>query len=107
MEINSLQNYYRLQNTANTCRVKRNVEENTPSASESYGTDKVAISSDASFKAELSSLAKTYSAQSAKTASQERIEALKEAYREDNCPVSGRDIASAVMKYALGTNSRT
>lgn len=108
MEINSIQNYYRLQNAANTGRVKRMPEESASlTSSESYGTDKVAISSEASFKAELSSFAKVYATKNKQEVSPERIEELKMAYKDDNCPVSGRDIASSIIKSTFGTSDQT
>ena len=106
MEINSIQNYYRLQNSANTGRMKKVADESTFSPSESHGKDKVNISSEGSFKAELSTYAKVYSSQNKQNTSAERIEELKEAYKGDNCPVSGRDIASAIIKYTFGTDDQ-
>ena len=106
MEINSIKNYYRLQNSANTGRVKRNADESASAPSETYGTDKINISSEASFKAELSSYAKVGSSQNAQCVSAERIEKLKEAYKGDNTPVSGRDIASAIIKNTFGTTDQ-
>lgn len=106
MEINSIQNFYRLQNSANTGRVKKAAEESVYSPSESYGTDKINISSEASFKAELSTYAKVSATQNAQNVTAERIEKLKEDYKGDNCPVSGRDIASSILKYTFGTNDQ-
>jgi len=103
MEINSIQNFYRLQNSTNTGRAKKTAEESTYAPSETHGTDKINISSEASFKAELSTYAKVSSSQNAQNVSAERIEKLKEAYKGDNTPVSGRDIASAIIKYTFGT----
>ena len=40
------------------------------------------------------------------TTKEERIEKLKEAYKGDNTPVSGRDIASAIIKYTFGTTNQ-
>lgn len=102
MDINSVQNYYRIQSAVGTGRVSRPNAETAPAEVERSRTDKIDISSEASFKAQLSAYAKSYSAQSNQTASNERISQLKRQYQGDACPVSGRDIASAVMQYTLG-----
>ncbi|NLW64975.1 MAG: hypothetical protein GXY26_01900 [Clostridiales bacterium] len=105
MEINHIQNFYRLQNTPDAARVKRTSEGPRSEAFETCGKDEVAISSDASFKAALSSYAKAYASNKNQEVSAERVEALKSAYSGDNCPVSGRDVAAAVIKYTFGTDT--
>lgn len=104
MDIKPIQHNYRLQNVANTGRVvKKAAEEFSGSASEMYGKDKIAISSEASFKAELYSCAKAYACKNRQPVPEERIEELKKQYAGDNCPVSGHDIASAVIRNIFGT----
>ncbi len=104
MEINSIQNYYRLQNTSLAGRVKKTAEESGVSGSE-YSSDTIAISRDASFKAAMSVAAKRYSAEVTKEASAERITQLKNAYAGDNCPVSGREVAAAVLGCTLNASA--
>ena len=100
MDINAIQNYMRIQPAVTTGRAVRPLAE-TAAASESR-VDKADFSSQASFKAQLGSLAKTYAAQGTAPASAERISELKQQYQGDECPTSGVDIASAIMKYSIG-----
>ncbi len=102
MEISSVQNFYRMQNAAAYGRVKRGAEEATAAAAQTRETDTVNLSSEASFRATLAASARSYAVQSTQSTSAERIAALKQAYAGDNVPVSGRDIASSVMRAALG-----
>ena len=102
MEINSIQNYYRTQAAANSTNTKKITEENSAAAAETRETDKIDISSEASFKAGLSKYAKIYSAKSSEGASSERISELKEKYQGDSCPISGSDIASKIIAGILG-----
>lgn len=103
MEIGSVQNFYRMQNAQQVSRVKRPAEDTAAAASaQSYETDTVNISADASFRATLATSARTYAAQSTQEASPERVAALKQAYAGDNTPVSGKDIAASMMRSALG-----
>lgn len=104
MDINALQNYYRIQNPTNVGRVGRTNSEATGTDSDKIRTDKVDISSQGSFKAQLAACAKSYASQSASTASPERIAQLKQQYSADACPVSGTDIAGSVMRYILGAS---
>lgn len=102
MEISSVQNFYRTQNVATYGRVKRNTEETTAAATLNRETDTVDLSSEASFRATLAASARSYAAQSTQSVSAERIAALKQTYAGDNVPVSGGDIASSIMRAALG-----
>ena len=102
MEINSIQNYFRTQAATNPSNTKKAVEEiNTPAADTS-GTDTIDISSEASFKAELSRQAKTYAAKNNEAASSERIAELKQQYQGDVCPISGSNIAAKIIAGILG-----
>lgn len=105
MEISSVQNFYRMQNAQQVSRVKRPAEDSAAvSAAQSYETtDTVDLSADASFRSGLAASARTYAAQSTQQASPERIAALKQAYAGDATPVSGKDIAGAMLHSALGT----
>ncbi len=103
MDINSIQNYYRIQSTVNVGRVSRPNAEAASAESAQQRTDKIDISSEASFKSQLGTYAKVYSAQSKQAASAERVAQLKEQYQGDCCPVNGQDIASSIMQYTLGT----
>ena len=104
MEISSVQNFYRMQNTQAVNRVKRPAEETaqTATAAQTMETDTVDLSADASFRSSLAASARGYAAQSAQGASPERIAELKKTYAGDNVPVSGKDIAASVMHSALG-----
>ena len=102
MEISSVQSFYRMQNTAAFGRVKRSAEETAASSAQTRETDTVDLSSEASFRATLAASARSYAAQSAQPASAERIAELKQAYADDTVPVSGKDIASSVMRAAFG-----
>lgn len=104
MEINHIQNYYRLQNASDAGRAKKMSDGAPSEVLGSYGKDEVAISSEASFKAALSTYAKVCASQKKQEASVERIEELKAAYAGDSCPVAGRDIAAAVIKYTFGAD---
>lgn len=102
MEINSIQNCYHQINTTTVGHEKKTAEDSTTSPTETYGTDTVEISHDGNFKSELGTYSKAYETHSKQDASQERIEQLKVSYAGDNCPVSGTDIATAIMKYTFG-----
>ena len=101
MEINSIQNYYRMQAAVSPAGARKTAEE-AAAAAETRGADKIDISAEASFKAELGKYARTYAAKSGKGASPERIEALKQQYQADACPVSGNDIAAKIVSGLLG-----
>lgn len=102
MDINGVQNYYRVQSSMNAYKASRPNSEAAPSESVQQRTDKIDISSEASFKSQLGVYSKACCAQSRQTASPERIAQLKEQYQGDSCPVGGRDIASSIMQYTLG-----
>jgi hypothetical protein len=106
MEINSIQNSYHTINSTNLSRDKKAAEDSAATTNETYGADTVEISSGGNFKAELGTYSKTYETQSKQSAAKERIDQLKTAYAGDNCPASSVDIASAIMKYALGSNGK-
>ncbi len=103
MEINPIQNYYRMQTATNSTNTKKAADEPIAAATDTTrGTDTIDISSQASFKAELSKYAKTYAAKNSEGASSERIDALKQQYQGDSCPLSGSDIASRIIAGILG-----
>lgn len=102
MDINAIQNYMRVQPAVTTGRPVRATSDAAAAAAAETRVDKADFSSQASFKAQLGAYAKTYAASSAEPASAERITQLKAQYQGDSCPVSGTDIASAIMKYSLG-----
>jgi hypothetical protein len=106
MEINSIQNYYRMQTAASPANARKAAEE-TAAAAETRGADKIDISAEASFKAELGKYARTYSAKYGKGASPERIAELKEQYQADACPVSGSDIAAKIVSGILGPGANS
>ena len=102
MEINPIQNYYRMQNATNTTNTKKAVDEPVAPAADARVADTIDISSEASFKAELSKQVKTYAANNSEGVSSERIAALKQQYQGDACPLSGSDIASKIIAGIIG-----
>jgi len=104
MEINSIQNYYRMQATANTANAakKTPIEENTTSITEGRTTDTIEISSKASFKSELNTYTKASAAKNNAEVSDERIANLKQQYQGDSCPISSSDIATSIISGILG-----
>lgn len=106
MEIKPIANYYKTQATANLTNTKKTIEENGVPAADKRGTDKIDISAEASFKAELGKYAKTYSAKSTEEASPERIAELKQQYEGDSCPISGSDIAAKIISGILGPGAK-
>ncbi|MEG1316987.1 MAG: hypothetical protein RSC86_06390 [Oscillospiraceae bacterium] len=103
MEINHIQNIYRPHMANGVSRAKKTTEESFSAVSEARGSDMVAISSEASFRASLNTHIKSYAAQSTASAAPERLQELRAAYQGDRCPVAGIDIAAAVVKSTLGT----
>ncbi len=104
MDINKIQRYMSVSPSLSTGRAARPVAESAASSAAAAETraDKVDLSSQASFKAQLGAYAKIYAAEASKPASPARINQLKQQYQGDTCPASGTDIASAVLKYTLG-----
>jgi len=103
MEINSIQNYYRMQTATNTANAKKTpIEENTTSITEGRTTDTIQISSEASFKSELNTYSKSCAAKNTERVSDERIAELKQKYQGDSCPISSSDIASSIISGILG-----
>ncbi|MEA4894335.1 MAG: hypothetical protein VB064_03635 [Oscillospiraceae bacterium] len=102
MEIKPIQNYIMTQASANSTNTKKPAEEAGEAAADTRGTDKIDISSEASFKADLGKYAKIYSAKGTEKASAERITALKQQYQGDTCPISGSDIAAKIISGILG-----
>jgi hypothetical protein len=104
MDINALQNYYRIQQPQTGFgRVARGTGDGAARTdADTARADKVDISSEGSFKAQLAAYTKSYAAQSEKAASPEKIARLKQQYSGDACPVSGADIAGAITRYVLG-----
>ncbi len=103
MEINSIQNYYRMQTAASTASAKKApVEENTTSITEGRTTDTIEISSEASFKSELNTYTKACAAKNTEEVSADRIAELKQKYQGDSCPIASSDIASSIISGILG-----
>lgn len=103
MEINSIQNYYRMQTAATTANSKKTpIEENTTSVTEGRTTDTIEISPEASFKSELNTYTKACASKNAEGVSDERIAQLKQKYKGDSCPISSSDIASSIISGILG-----
>ncbi|MFB0920117.1 MAG: flagellar biosynthesis anti-sigma factor FlgM [Oscillospiraceae bacterium] len=106
MEIKPIQNYYKTQATANSANTKKTVEESSAPVADTRGADKIDISAEASFKAELGKYARTYAARSTEEASTERISELKQQYQGDTCPISGSDIAAKIISGILGPGAK-
>jgi len=65
-------------------------------------TDKIEISSSASFRARLEEAKRTYVKKLSKEISAERLEELRAKYQGDNCPVPGELVAGAIMRRIFG-----
>lgn len=108
MEINNIHNFYRVNSKAlagKTAHIPtgKTAKIGTPENFHSKVGDSINISSDASFKAQLGKYAKAYKAKNMEKVSPERMAQLKEQYKENNCPISSKNIAAAVIKYTLST----
>lgn len=102
MEINSVQNYYRMQSAATAGNTRKAADEGSTSAADNRTTDVIDISAEANFKSELGKYSKIYSANSKEVTSSERIAELKQKYQGDTCPISGSDIAGKIISGILG-----
>ena len=73
-------------------------------AKESSGFDTIDISPNASFQVKLDAQTKRYSEISKQnsTVSQAKLSELKAKYEGDNCPLSGYDIANAILRNVCG-----
>ncbi len=74
-------------------------EEATEKKREMPTTDTISVSSTASFQTTYSKEVKAYAnaAKAELNVSEARLSALKELYKDDNCPTSSDEIASAIM----------
>ncbi len=106
MEIKSIfdaSKLYQKNNAINkpTSNSTQNPETNTSVAAT---TDTVSFSSEASFKSNLNSVMKDYAIQSKVTESvnHSKVDELKLKYSGDNCPVSGTEIADAMINKICG-----
>lgn len=63
--------------------------------------DSIEISENAAFRTKMEAYRKE-SVQSMSAAPQQRLDALKQEYANDNCPVSDEDVAGALLQYFRG-----
>ena len=103
MEIQGIHEIYQSNSARSTARQVKKPGEN-PSAAADGTMDTVEISREASFRARLSAESKQYTAaaRAAATVPSERLEALKLQYQGDRCPVSGMDVARAILGRVCG-----
>lgn len=105
MEIKSIREAYQLRSAAalgGYGRMAQRTDSLQPEK-ETGTQDTVAFSANASFRARLDAEVKKYAAAEAPTAaSAERIAALRTQYAGDSCPVSGSEIAAAVLGNVFG-----
>ncbi len=74
------------------------LRESTPVTSVAQGdSDQVNISSEGTFRAQLEKYGRTYAAQGSQPTSAQRLEELKAQYQGDNCPICGKDVATAIL----------
>jgi anti-sigma28 factor (negative regulator of flagellin synthesis) len=106
MEISPIQNYYKMQAAANPANAKRTAEDGEAPVSDARTADSIDISAEASFKAELNKMTKTYASKGKEEVSGERIAELKQKYQGDACPISGSDIASKIIAGILGPTTK-
>lgn len=67
--------------------------------------DRVEISENAAFRTQLEQVQKESAQQVNAAASQSRLDALKQAYANDNCPVSDQDVADSLLNHFWGRGS--
>ena len=80
------------------------IEESISVRKEPVNLDTINISPNASFQSKLDMETKKYSAlaKQSPTTSSERISQIKAQYQGDCCPISGSDVASAILNQVYG-----
>lgn len=106
MEIRSIHQLYQMQAGAVPANFKKTAEDSGAQVADSRGTDTVDISSDASFKVQLSKKAKAYAAENNDKVTDERIAELKRSYQGDACPISGSEIAAKIIAGIVGPDGK-
>lgn len=104
MEVNRIKGLYPYRPLGSTG--KKGPAEFLPTAERGSAAegDVVSISHEAAFRVKLEGYTKQLSAASKtyEAGQQMRVQALKEKYQGDSCPVSGYDVARALMNTVLG-----
>ena len=108
MEINSIRDTHQLLAVNGARCISLKVGENTSSGNHFSGQDTLNISATASFQARLSAESKKYAsiakAESGNhTISAAELNQLKHNYQGDRCPMSGLDVAGALLNRVLGS----
>ncbi|MFI3114680.1 MAG: hypothetical protein R3Y12_00890 [Clostridia bacterium] len=101
----SVSNIPKVTKTTNSVYGKQeNYEKPVKAEKANSGHDTVNISSEATFKSNLSKEVKKYVAEENAIASSTsvKLDNLKQLYNGDNCPISSSDIASSIMKSVCG-----
>ena len=106
MDINGIHKIYQIQSKITQSGISPKVSDSTQTTKNSQNNDKVQISSQGSFHAKLQAETKKYAAQVQHntTLSADRIAQLKLKYQGDACPVSGEDVAKALLEKVCGSN---
>lgn len=105
MEIKSIREAYQMRSAAALGGYNRMAQrtDSLTAEKETGAQDTVAFSANASFRARLDVEVKKYAAaEMPAAASAERIASLRTQYSGDSCPVSGAEIASAVLGGVFG-----
>lgn len=105
MEIKGFGDYYSYRSLGSVGRKTSGKGSSPMIGKETTEGDIVKFSPEASFRSQLSAMAKGYAAEVKEnegTVSAQRISELKAQYEGDNCPVSGYDVARAVLNRVCG-----
>lgn len=107
MEIKGIQDIYKVHTpSVQSTSAQKTDDASTGTRNDNIGQDTISISPKGSFQNKINAEIKKYAAaaQTDTKISENRIQALKSKYYGDNCPVSGSDIASAMMVRVCGIN---
>ncbi len=103
MNIKGIHDYYTAIGAVDSARRTNSVAHSAEAASPaSAPQDEIKISSQGSFRAQLAASVKEVAADFNAPASPDRIQTLREAYRDDACPVPAAQIADSILLGVLG-----
>ncbi len=108
MEIKGLYSAYKFSSIENLGKPGHAARSAAAEGKNPCGGDTIKISRDAAFRSELSSGARKLASmeKTNAAASPEQLQRLKEKYANDRCPVSGDEIAEAILNRVLGSESK-
>lgn len=104
MEIKGVHELYPYRSLGGVSRTSRGTGETVAASKDSTERDVVRISPEAAFRSKLDAASKSYAekARNYESGFPQKIQELKEQYKGDNCPVSGQDVARAIMNNVCG-----